>query len=552
MLTTLSCSTWATLRRWDHPSIGWRWRKGLDCLIIPSPPRQVTKEHCLGCYLTVGAEIYRRGRYGAGNFNGIARTRQHRIVIDKRPVPSEFSRLLAELVLMNIQTTSSTPRLVHLSTVSQNSILESFGNFATTLHLLRSFTKAVLSSCRASMSQPQSHSHGSHQGALTRTSEAFADAVDEEVRAFDAWCSAREEQMCRASQGITQEQLVVSLLETQDALSDEFDTAFVVVYEIVQKVFEVTSKADDGAHVVQTRRSPSVHTTLLLDTLFLTLQEHAERNSVVVSRMLMRVFVRTAEPIWAMVGKWLRDGMNVQSGERGEKSSDLEEEFFIESSGVGIGMMSLGLFDPDFWSEGYCLRDQHVPGGMVGENWENARRRLVPSFLDHIAVPVLGTGKAIGLARVLGLSQPSQGFSKWLSFADVIHSSLNGESGEGTCSQKDRLSALFSVSVDSLSRIVYDYLWPVCEATGDWTVTIIVNDCELGRHLNAIEDLFFMRRGDTLSHFIDLVFVKVCVNPASGYEALRIERPPFRWTPISPGLISTHSIRPLRMSCGLP
>ncbi|RXW25742.1 hypothetical protein EST38_g21 [Candolleomyces aberdarensis] len=230
----------------------------------------------------------------------------------------------------------------------------------------------------------------------------------------------------------------------------------------------------------------------------------------------MRVFVRTAEPIWAMVGKWLRDGMNVQSGEHGEKSSDLDEEFFIESSGVGIGMMSMGLLDPDFWTEGYCLRDQLVPGGVVGEDWESARQRLVPSFLDHIADPILGTGKAIGLARVLGLSQPSQGLSRWLSFADVIYSSLNSELGDGIGPQKDRLSALFSVSVDSLSRIVYDWLWPVCEATGDWVVNIIVDDCELWRHLNAIEDLFLMRKGDALSHLIDLIFLKMDSNQPWG------------------------------------
>jgi gamma-tubulin complex component 5 len=308
---------------------------------------------------------------------------------------------------------------------------------------------------------------------------------------------------------LLEEPLIVSLLETQNSLSDEFDTAFAVIHEIVQNVFDISEDADNGVQVVQTKRSPAVHSTLLLDTLFSTLQEHAERNSAVVSRMLMRVFVRTAEPIWAMVGKWLRDGMNIRSGEHGEKSSDLDEEFFIESSGVGIGMMSMGLFDPDFWTEGYCLRDQLVPSGAVGEDWENARQRLVPSFLDHIADPILGTGKAIGLARVLGLSQPSQGLSKWLSFADVIYSSLNGEHGDETASQKDRLSALFSVSVDSLSRIVYDWLWPVCEATGDWVVNIIVDDCEFWRHMSAIEDLFLMRRGDALSHLIDLVFLKV-------------------------------------------
>src|SRR5690606_27130564 len=94
--------------------------------------------------------------------------------------------------------------------------------------------------------------------------------------------------------------------------------------------------------------------------------------------------------------------------------------------------------------------------------------------------------------------------------------SLEEETGRGSSLERrqtgkklERLSTLFSVSVDSLSRVVYDRLWPVCESTGHSLVKIIVADCDLWRHVNAVEDLFLMRRGDALSHFIDLVFTKV-------------------------------------------
>jgi len=238
--------------------------------------------------------------------------------------------------------------------------------------------------------------------------------------------------------------------------------------------------------------------------------------------MLMRIFVRTAEPIWDMMGMWLRDGMSIRTGSHGEKVSDLEEEFFIESSGVGMGTMSMGISDPDFWKEGYCLRDQFVMnmetvaedgGGRYGAERSvrdmDEKVLVVPVFLRHVAKPVLETGKAIGLVRALGLAQSAKGFTNWKSFAQVIADDLKA-GGEQHGVESGKLSSLFGVSVDSLSRVVYDYLSPVCEATGDSLVQIIVDDCELWRHINAVEDLYLMRRGDALGHFIDLLFTKVC------------------------------------------
>lgn len=361
---------------------------------------------------------------------------------------------------------------------------------------------------------------------MTRTSEAFADAVDQELRDFDAWCASREEDICRACQGLT-EPLVVSLLETQNAISDDYGDAFEVLLEIIASVFHITTEPSDGGLeytvVVQMKRSPAAHSTLLLDTLFSTLLEHTEQNSLTASQMFLRIFIRTAEPIWGMLGSWLRDGMNVVEsgyGDKGrtEKKTDLDEEFFIESSGVGIGMMSMGLLDPDFWKEGYCLRDTYVrvPGeSTIGE----VKKMLVPEFLKHVAEAVLETGKAVGLVRVLGLTLESEkGLGHLPSFGEVISSNLSNGDGDDSVEESWRgrdvnLSSLLGASVDSLSRVVHDRLSPVCEATGGELVKIIIDDCELWRHVNAVEDMFLMRKGDALTHFIDLVFSKVCMLP---------------------------------------
>lgn len=317
----------------------------------------------------------------------------------------------------------------------------------------------------------------------------------------------------------------MSLLETQSAVSDEYERAFDVLLEIVQNVFRISTSSSEEVSepnlVVQTKGSPAAHATLLLDSIFSTLLQYTERNSPTVSQMLLRLFIRTAEPIWAMLGSWLRDGMSVvESGYgdhgRTEKKCNLEEEFFIESSGVGIGMMSMGLLDPDFWKEGYCLRETYVrvEGGST-----ELKKVLVPEFLKHVAEAVLETGKAVGLVRVLGLELASETkLGDLPSFAEVISSSLvsmgdyASQESAGLTGRDVNVSSLFGVSLDSLSRVVYDQLSPVCEATGDELVKIIVEDCELLKHVNAIEDLYLMRKGDALTHFIDLVFAKVCCS----------------------------------------
>jgi gamma-tubulin complex component 5 len=102
-----------------------------------------------------------------------------------------------------------------------------------------------------------------------------------------------------------------------------------------------------------------------------------------------------------MVGKWLRDGMglclSVGSGGNFGMADELDDEFFSESSGIGVGMMALGLPDPEFWNEGYALREgvgDSVCGFAI-------RRKVIPFFLKHVAELVLSTGKAVGSLELL-------------------------------------------------------------------------------------------------------------------------------------------------------
>jgi gamma-tubulin complex component 5 len=314
------------------------------------------------------------------------------------------------------QMTPDAPRLVHLSLASLESIVSSLAKTATTVEQLRRFTTQVFKRSLSQSTDTQSEPHLCFKRAVTtRTCEAFADAVDRTVRGLDSWCAAREEAISRAYSGVDEEPFVVSLLSTEKAIRDEFETSLEVLLEVVRSVFEVQSN-DDSESSGSTRRSPATLTALLLDTLFIGVQQHMERRDTVTSDALMRVFVQTAEPVWSMVGKWLRDGMglgpSVGSGGNFGMADELDDEFFIESSGVGVGMMALGLLDPEFWNEGYALREGVAPMGD-SVSGSATRRKAIPLFLEHVAELVLSTGKAVGLIRALGGPPLANGFDNW-------------------------------------------------------------------------------------------------------------------------------------------
>jgi gamma-tubulin complex component 5 len=325
------------------------------------------------------------------------------------------------------------------------------------------------------------------------------------LRLLNKWCAAREEAICclRSGGAPVGTKLVVSLLSLEKALQDAFESGFDVLLDIVSSI-----SVYEHRRYTLLPRAPAALTALLLDILFEKVQVYSERgDGRVTADMVMRVFGVCAEPVWAMVGRWLKGGMGLGVGMGVAQGEELDDEFFIESSGLAVGMAGLGvgvgLLDPEFWQEGYTLRD-----GVVQEeddeddSGQNAR--AIPSFLEHVAVPVLGSGKAVGLLRALGVPPSVDGPTSlrgWRSFGALLAS-------DAAPSSADNLG-LTSVSVDTLSRLVYDELAPHCEATGALLSGILVQECDLPRHLSAVEDLFLMRRGDAMSNFVDVLFAKV-------------------------------------------
>lgn len=503
------------------------------------------------------------------------------------------------------------PRLAHLTLGAQCSIIDSFAQKATTAQQLRNFVTTIftLSQNQATKEQRLNRSFN-RRHRITRTLEAFADALHGELCSLDFWCSTKEQTLGCARMGMSNEKLVVSLLETEKSLRDRFEQSFEALLTVVRKsicpslfrqtetetqtqtqtLYEHQVLLPEAHHTDWTRDlstwPPSMVTASLLNLLFNSVQEQMERREQVTADTLMRVFVRTAEPVWAMIRKWMKDGMaqgtmttfnavNANNGHSNGASygmssiDELEDEFFIEFNGL-----DMGLLDPEFWEEGYGLREDVIgaDGLAVLDRRTNRLRTAVPSFLEHVSELVLEAGKAIGLLKVLGISPivAAKEISKWSTFEGLILAgcentngggsevkdgdedddggaagmTLTTRKGKGVISRK----ALFSVSIDTLSGMIYDWLLSPCQASGAQLTKVLVDDCLLWKHLHSLEDLYFMRRGDAISHFLDMLFAKVGQISFSTWGHpnffffLHVLLPR-RWTPTSRGRTFIFSIQ---------
>ncbi|PIL37409.1 hypothetical protein GSI_01103 [Ganoderma sinense ZZ0214-1] len=413
---------------------------------------------------------------------------------------------------------------------AQASIISSFAALATTLVHVRKFTSAIFAKASGS-TVPASDGQGQPayllraQRRSTQTLEAFVDALDTELRAFDAWCAQREEDICHARAGIG-DKLVVSLMSLEKAIRDNFSTSFPVLLDIVRTVVRRSQRLSDKDETPEVwtlpdlpqRVSPSTITATLLDALLAAAQEHVSMGDEVTSCAVVRVFTASAEPVWGMIHRWMLDGMPVRDGQLGTLPQAgaqvysplraLQDEFFVEDN-------EMLMLDPDFWADGFALRDGHAVGGTDAD--VEGRSTSVPVFLVHVAELVLATGKVTGLLRVLGVSslfdgEPSSDgttmkpwMADWRSFKDLLerpqlHELVDG-TGEVTVSSEGAVA-----SSENLSRIVYDELLPYSDVAHEALRKVLVDECELWEHLNAMEDVFLMRRGDAMSHFVDILF----------------------------------------------
>jgi gamma-tubulin complex component 5 len=308
---------------------------------------------------------------------------------------------------------------MHLTPNSQHSIISAFARLATTLQHLRRFVSTVFVKATERSKDDEGDKISyilNFRRRNSRTLEAFAEAVDFEVRRFDAWCSAREEDICHAQgpSAAAEQPLVVSLLSLEKSVRDEFGTTFDTLKSILQDVTQkastsrryqvhfAKSNVTDSSVIpiwdlteVQNNVPPAVITTYLLNALLYAVREQDLMGEVTISATLMRVFSKSAEPVWSMIGVWIKDGMPIHDFSTlgapavpedggGNDQGGTDDEFFIEDN-------EMPLLDPDFWAEGCTLR-----------NDGNGVSQVLPVFVEHVAQDVLSAGKAVGLLRALG------------------------------------------------------------------------------------------------------------------------------------------------------
>ena len=419
---------------------------------------------------------------------------------------------------------------MHLTPDSQRSIISDFAHRATTLQHLRRFVSTVFNKTTERSESDRGDKIAyilNFRRKNSRTLEAFAEAVDFEVRRFDTWCSAREEDICRA-QGppkAAEQPLVVSLLSLEKSVRDEFGTTFDTLKRILEdvtqkasasrrfQVYFAKSSTTDSSAVpiwdlteVQNNVPPAAITTYLLNALLYAVREQDLMGEATISATLMRVFSKSAEPVWSMIEVWIRDGMPIHDlsslgapavpGDDGVLGQGgIDDEFFIEDN-------EMPLLDPDFWVEGCTLRND---GDGVSQ--------VLPVFVEHVAHDVLSAGKAVGLLRALGGDSQPEGSGDadvapaiasigWKRFETLIRETgPSGAEGEE--------AAILPTSAEALSRIVHEDLHPRYISAQQALTKVLLEDCELGYHLNVMEDCYFMRRGDIMNHFLDSLFAKM-------------------------------------------
>jgi gamma-tubulin complex component 5 len=276
-------------------------------------------------------------------------------------------------------------------------------------------------------------------------------------------------------------------------MRDSFSRSFDALLEVLRKVMNKASRSQDKNMEVwmlldlPTRFSPFIMSTLLLDTLLTVADNSSENGDTETSEALMHVFAASAEPVWTMIGLWLKHGMPTQDPtlRHGNSLTTLDDEFFIQDNGLSI-------LDPDFWTEGFTMRSAN-PEALSFESR--------PLLLDLMANHILRAGKAVGLLRMLDISLVNDAMyehawmADWPTFTALL--------------QRRQGAALVETSKEHLARFVHDIIVPRCQAPQKLLAQMTTSECDLWLHLTAIEGLFFMTKCDAISCFSDSLFAKV-------------------------------------------
>ena len=391
------------------------------------------------------------------------------------------------LVQIRSQSALDAPRIIHLTNGGQLSVIKSFAQTASTVEHLRRFVTCV----SGRTAKLGSHVTGRSRR-VTRTVEAFSEAVGVQIGLFDSWCATRERDIVLSLAGNAPPS-TVSLLDLEKTVHDSFSCIFDALLEVLRKAMSKSFGSQDKNMEVwmlldlPIRLSPFTMSTLLLDALLTAADSSSSNGDTKTSGVLVRVFAASAEPLWAMIGLWLKHGMPTQDPalRHVDSLTTLDDEFFIQDNG-------LSMLDPDFWTECFTMREA---------NPEALSYDSTPLLLDLMANHILRAGKAVGLLRMLDMPLISDTMpepmwvANWPTFTALL--------------QEHHGAALVETSKEHLARFVHDFILPRCQIPQKLLAQMATSECDLWLHLTAIEELYFMRQGDATLYFSDTLFAKV-------------------------------------------
>jgi gamma-tubulin complex component 5 len=416
---------------------------------------------------------------------------------------------------------------MHLSFDAYRSILTEFCFSATRLQEMRHFIASVYK-----LSERQQSRRNNSTGSpifVSRTLEAFAEAVDEYIRDIDKWCASREEAIVQARSG-TGRQMVATLLSCCHEMKEKITTTLEITQDILRQLVKRELRKDGATHhrgdveklgFLRAKDfssiPPFVLSKRILDLLLQAINTQLAIGELPTASRLTAIFVKTAEPVWKRAGQWMRDGMkvgatmNMDSGDENEQ----DVELFIRRQEIDFT-------NPDFWEQGYVLRGEGDDDCDESQLDAPSRHLLVPDIFANVAHEILATGKVVGLLRAIGIEPFVDGESQWsalnwgsfidiyngsqLKFSEAPSPSLDEDTvdpADNDCTYASRLT------MGSLNATLVEHISPWCKSANAKLNKLLLEECNMMEHLSAIENFYFMRQGDAMTAFCDRVFSKV-------------------------------------------
>ncbi|WVQ92087.1 hypothetical protein IAS59_005895 [Cryptococcus gattii] len=373
---------------------------------------------------------------------------------------------------------SSHPHVRTFSSGALEDILMTIRSYAGQASKLRLFVQKTLQSPVPADPAGQMH-------ATSKTAEAFAEATREVLEQYDTWLSNLEASFTLGSRHGQSSSSVTGVPAST--------TPLLLIHELEQAhapILRYVSEFVPYAH------SP----TLLLNLIYsATVNTRQTGRTFHIASSLFKLFYRSAEPMWSMLGIWLQQGMPVPlsltqpeqmafssiSLDDGER--ELDAEFFIKRD------RDVSWADEDFWECGFVVRDEGWPMWMG----------------DEMGTMIMEAGKAQGLLRSLMGSVNTGIVKEWSPLFGILVRPM------------DEFASPVPLGEMDIVEQVVGYLQPLCQLVHFHLRRVLDEECGLLQHLEAIEGIMLLRGFEVIAEWTEGLFKKIVSGePWSDFQLL--------------------------------